>query len=231
MKTLVYLLLPLIFLEIISDKSSLLKTPVYELRQKCLKAISHCLQTKNQKLVVLAANAFQRLLRDELYHTCDSNDSTEQLPFQICETIASYIKIQNECGQVELLQVLIEMCCTIPSQLTSENLQSIITTCVEVDSSSSAIQTAALAAASQACQSYVKYVVNDNLEDEEEVFKEEIFPLISWLCSKINSCLNDSGNTNYASEMSVFLKCVYSILLPIPKNSTIIDQMFVDFIW
>lgn len=62
----------LIFLEIISDKSSLIRLPMNEVRDKCFKVFQSCLQSesnRNTKLIQLTVNGLQTMVRQQVYWT------------------------------------------------------------------------------------------------------------------------------------------------------------------
>lgn len=226
--------------EILCDNSALLKNPVYEVREKCLVVVNKCLSLKNNKLATLSVIALQRLLRDQLYWTVDSDNEEQLLPLQFCATIDENICAQPENTQVDLLKVLLEMSCTGSAAMSTNAVEQVLLICLKVISTASAAQpvvSAAQATASQTAECFVKHLVTSGALASTKGFEDGLFPLVTSLAQKLNekrklaqiggSAVEKSG----PAQMCLLLNCIHSALVPIPDNEDVVNDSFLDFIW
>lgn len=226
------------FAEVISNQVVLLQTPVYEVRELCIIVVTGCLENKNSKLTTLAVENLQRLLRDKLYWTVDTDNELNQLPLQMTTCISASISNQVEHVQADLLKVLLEMACTGPSAMTQASIEAILDICLQVVSVanlSNSVQTAAQATSSQSVECYVKYLVQNELIASNEGFELNLFPLSSWLCQKviklITGTIKEESNSSTVRQLSLMLKCISSSLVALNCDKSIINTKLLEFMW
>nr|XP_053656343.1 brefeldin A-inhibited guanine nucleotide-exchange protein 3-like [Cherax quadricarinatus] len=99
------------FQDLLENQAGLLGSPPHELRALCLRALQLALETRQSKMVALAVSGFFKLLRDTQFHSgYEEDDETVWLPCQLLSTMQS-LPLHSEDTQVELLKVLLNMCC------------------------------------------------------------------------------------------------------------------------
>jgi hypothetical protein len=161
-------------------------------------------------------------------------EDEKQLPSQLIACISSTIQSQKESTQTDMLSLLTEMCCTLPSLISVDNIEDIIEICCKLTPHSTNHQMAIEMTASQSCHQFIKYCIsnNDNSSDTNSetdintVVDEEIIPLLNIITQKLS--LNYNSNN---SSIAVLLKCVNYILITIPNDSPVINETIVDNIW
>jgi hypothetical protein len=127
-----------------------------------------------------------------------------------------------------MLSLLTEMCCTLPSLISVDNIEDIIEICCKLTPHSTNHQMAIEMTASQSCHQFIKYCISnsDTNSDINTVVDEEIIPLLNIITQKLS--LNYNSNN---SSIAVLLKCVNYILITIPNDSPVINETIVDNIW
>lgn len=220
---------------------------MFEVRELCLKAVSLCLANKNSKLTAAAVEGFQRLLRDRMFWTLDTEDEERLLPLQITSCVAEYIVNQVESVQVDLLKVLLEMACTGTELMTQTSVEAVLAVCLKIvhgpASPSKSILMAAQATSSQTIECFVKHLVQTDSLNNDVGFEEELFPLLSSLCQKVNetwkvvnSLSKEASNgstsiSNTAPHLALLLKCIFSALVALNCDQKVITEKLLAFLW
>lgn len=200
-----------------------------EVHQKCLSVFQLGLSVSNPfKIQKLSIAGLQIMIRDQIYWTIDSDDPNEQLPIQICNCIGAVIKGHKEKIQIELLSLITELSSQLTFLLSLETIQEIITISsvfYSCDSISNNLQMSIELASSQSTFQYCNFVIKQTGLNFNDIFEDDIFPLLNFICNLIES---NSSNSNCKSML---LKCIHSVLLSIPNDSSVLIESFISFIW
>lgn len=101
-------------LSVISDllylQQGLIRDPAQDLREKCLKVVQLCLETKKNKFVLLAITSCHRLLRDDRFHSnFELEDDSKWLLGQLLQATSSF-PLHTDDTQVDILKVMYAVC-------------------------------------------------------------------------------------------------------------------------
>lgn len=114
---------------------------------------------------------------------------------------------------------------SIPCLISVDNIEDIIEICCQLTAQSANHQLAIEATASQSCHQFLKYCIsNESNEQNSNCLDEEIIPLFILITNKLKT--NENNNS-----ISVLLKSIHYILITIPNDSPIINEVIVDIIW
>lgn len=215
--------------ELICDKTLFIKCPMSEVHRKCLSVFELGLSPSNSlKIQKLSIAGMQIMIRDKIYWTVDSNDPNEQLPIQMCNCIGTVIKGHKEKIQIELLSLITELSSQLTFLLSLETIEEIITISsglYSCDTIASKLEMSIELASSQSTFQYCHFVIKQTGLNFSDIFEDDIFPLLNFICALIQS---DSSNSNCKSML---LKCIHSVLLSIPNDSSAFIESFISFIW
>lgn len=218
-------------IEIICDKSSLLRMPMNEVRHKCVQLFHSILKLNkiNNKLITLTINGLQVIIREEMYWTVSCKEDDQQLPSQVICCVSSTIQSQNESTQVDMLSLITQLSCTLPSLISVDNIEDIIEMCCKQTPQSTNHQMAIEMTASQSCHQFIKYCISSEDTNEDQInsiVNEEIIPLMNIITEKLSITY---CNNNYS--IAILLKCIQYMFITIPNNSHLINESIVDNIW
>ncbi|XP_069945766.1 brefeldin A-inhibited guanine nucleotide-exchange protein 3 [Cherax quadricarinatus] len=154
--------------DLLENQAGLLGSPPHELRALCLRALQLALETRQSKMVALAVSGFFKLLRDTQFHSgYEEDDETVWLPCQLLSTMQS-LPLHSEDTQVELLKVLLNMCCVSGITISGQVVTQVVGVCgLAYGRGGGALRTAAQSAASQAIAHLIKQLKEESEEQEK----------------------------------------------------------------
>ncbi|KFM57848.1 Brefeldin A-inhibited guanine nucleotide-exchange protein 3, partial [Stegodyphus mimosarum] len=141
--------------ELLANQHSLMRSPPYEVRSKCLDTLRLALESKHTKLTNHALNGFQRMIWDKSFQSVFESDNEENwLPIQLMRSVTS-LHTHSDDIQMEILKILLNMTSTHGQNLTSRSIIMLITLCLEAYSTNIAgVRTAAQATINQTLTSF-----------------------------------------------------------------------------
>lgn len=91
--------------EFLSLQQGLMRDPAHELREKCVKVVQLCLETRRSKFVNFAIQCCHRILRDDRFHSnFEPAEDSKWLLGQILQATLSF-STQTDDTQVDILKV------------------------------------------------------------------------------------------------------------------------------
>ncbi|XP_035228366.1 brefeldin A-inhibited guanine nucleotide-exchange protein 3-like [Stegodyphus dumicola] len=227
--------------ELLANQHSLMRSPPYEVRSKCLDTLRLALESKHSKLMNHALNGFQRMIWDKSFQSVFESDNEENwLPIQLMRSVAS-LHTHSDDIQMEILKILLNMTSTHGQNLTSHSIIMLITLCLEAYGTNTAgVRTAAQATINQTLTSFCIMLqetdgsIEDQVDDSDgengfnllESVTEELYPVLHFTCEK----LKDINCTRGKIGAALLLQCILSVLKNI-RIDIYHSSDFVNFLW
>ncbi|KAI1298409.1 Brefeldin A-inhibited guanine nucleotide-exchange protein 3 [Halotydeus destructor] len=219
--------------ELIADSDELLKNSINEMRSRCLRVIHLCLESSDLRLMALAIEGTQTLIRDEINWTIESDTESDQLANQVTSLLTEHFRSLDEKVKINALKILLEMCCTGIQYIDSNQLTMMVNICflaLECPSPAVALQSAATTVSSQCVECFVQHCLSQG-----QPFKLNLFPLIAGLCQRLNELRKDGLEPCSPAEIEknqikicFMLKSLNAFLACMNEGG---DEDFQEFTW
>lgn len=86
-------------------QQGLIRDSPHELRAKCFTVFQKCLETKRAKFISFAIQGFNKILRDDRFHSSfEPEDDSKWLPSQLLQATNSFLTLPDDT-QVDILKV------------------------------------------------------------------------------------------------------------------------------
>ncbi|NXX79958.1 BIG3 protein, partial [Urocolius indicus] len=230
-------------IETLDSPDAAVKTPPYQLREKCLLPLQLALESKSVKLAQQALAGMQKLLSDERFVSVETDSDEKQLLNQMLNAVKVTPSL-NEDLQVEVMKVLLCITYTSTFELNGSSVLKIAEVCIETYVSSChqrSINTAVRATLSQMLSDLTLQLrqkqENMTIENHDTLQKvksqgtsaeslcDDVVSVLTVLCEKLQAVINDNRQLQL-----LYLECILSML---NSSSPSMHQHkgFTDLIW
>nr|XP_020634295.1 brefeldin A-inhibited guanine nucleotide-exchange protein 3 isoform X2 [Pogona vitticeps] len=229
--------------EMLESPEASIKSPPYQLREKCLLPLQLALESKNMKLAQHALAGMQKLLSDERFVTMETDSDDKQLLNQILNAVRVTPSLHEDL-QVEVMKVLLCITFTPTFELNGSSILKIAEVCIETYVSSyhqRSINTAVRATLSQMLSDLTVQLrqrqENTIIESQgvlqgfkspdstTESLCDDVVSVFAVLCEKLQTVISENQQLQL-----LYLECILSMLTS-SSPSMRHHKGFTDLIW
>ncbi|XP_037082192.1 brefeldin A-inhibited guanine nucleotide-exchange protein 3-like [Pollicipes pollicipes] len=219
------------------SQQGLLRDPPWELRARCLEALRAALHSGTNKLVTLAIQGLQKMLRDDRFASpFESDDESLWLTTQLLDVLPPMTSLTEE-AQVEIMRVLLNATCQSSWVANNALVVRIVTLCHQLCTLTPAggpdmVATAAQATACQAVRGFAAMLDEDYesaLSEQQDSASraeeappvqvyEDVLPTYRHLCQQIDQHAGKrpASPSGHPASLQFHLSTLLALLSALP---------------